>query len=472
MKKLKVGLVGLMHQNFPGDKENTFRMISDDFKKIANDYNFIPYIIEKGIITEDDALKAYHEILAQNIDLLMVCNIQFASGKIIAILADLPVYLGLWSLPESTSCGPLPANSFCGMNMNSSILKEYLGVEQYKWFYGNITDQWFIVRFRITIKSLQTIKNTKNTKMAIIGGMADGFDNQYYDERRIYEKYRVKIIRSLEFDDIYDRMKSYHDQDIEEIRNKLVANVCFISELAADKIDDTVRLIKTIIDFKKEMDLAAIALNCWPKYRRKLDMVACAAIGFLNQLGIPTACEGDVYGMLSMYFLRQLSPDPTLLMDLVDFAETEQSLLFWHCGVGCKSLAEQEEVRLTAHSNPVFIPGRGMKKHAPVADMIYKKGKATVVRITNHGGNLFILAGRFKNPEKPSFDGSRGWLGDLQFNFEPITVQDVINTILVNGIQHHYAIALGDYSKEMSEIAYWLGLKMVNKNKYQDFLQN
>jgi len=448
MNKIKVGFIGLMHKNFPGDKENSFKKISEGFKKLANDYNFIPYVVEKGIFTEIDARKACGELSEQKIE-----------------------YLGLWALPEDASRGPLPANSFCGMSMNASILKEYLGIKKYKWFYGNIDNKMFIERFKITVKALQAIKNIQGSRMAIIGGIADGFDDQYYDERKLYQQFKVRVIRTLEFDDVCDKMKCYSSHDINDIKDKIISDVCEMSELVTKKVDNTARLIKAITDFKDEMDLSAITLNCWPKFRRKLNMVACTAIGFLNHFGIVTACEGDVYGMLSMYLLRQLSSYPALLMDLVDFSEDDQSLLFWHCGIGSKNLAYKGEITLTAHSNPAYISGHGIMKHSPVANMIYKKGKATALRITNNGNNIFVLDGEFNNPEKPSFNGSRGWLSNLRFNHNPINVNDLINTILVNGIQHHYAIALGNYSKEMLEIGNWLGLEPVKKLNYTDYLQ-
>lgn len=100
-------------------------------------------------------------------------------------------------MPEGKKEGPLPANSFCGININDSILREYLGRNNYKLFYGETDYKWFINRFIITIKALQVIKNMQSTKMALIGGIADGFDNQYYDECKIYKWFKVRILRNL-----------------------------------------------------------------------------------------------------------------------------------------------------------------------------------------------------------------------------------------------------------------------------------
>jgi len=103
--------------------------------------------------------------------------------------------------------------------------------------------------------------------------------------------------------------------------------------------------------------------------------------------------------------------------------------------------------------------------------MIYRKGKATVLRITKEGSQLFLLNGEFINPEKPSFDGSRGWLNKLRLNNVSINISDLINTILIEGVQHHYVIGLGDYSNEILEIARWLGIKPIEKIEYHDYLQ-
>jgi len=470
MKKIKIGLTGLMHNNFPGDKELAFKKARIGLEELSQKLGYELYVVNNNIITEEDAIAAKKELELEQIDLLLVLNVQFASGKIISILSELPVFLGLWSIPEPSKKGPLPLNSFCGMNMNASILKEYLRKEKFKWFYGYTDSELFINRFKITIQALQVIKNIQETEVALIGGIAYGFDDQYYDERKIYERFQIKVNNYLEFGDLKQRVLSYKDPELEDIKTEILNSACCISTLASKTIDNTARVIKALIDIKNEMDLSGIALDCWPRFRQELDMVPCAAIGYLNEKGIVTACEGDVYGLISMYILQQLSNLPTLLMDLVDFDEEDQSLLFWHCGIGNQSLAYQGRISLSSHSNPAVIKGKGVIKHAPVADMIYKPGFATIARITNNCNSFFLLNGEFFNPGKPSFDGSRGWLNHLHYNQEFIKVRDVINTIMTNGVQHHYAITLGNKAEEMLETFTWLGVKPLPKIEYRDYL--
>lgn len=80
----------------------------------------------------------------------------------------------------------------------------------------------------------------------------------------------------------------------------------------------------------------------------------------------------------------------------------------------------------------------------PVAEMVYAVNNATIARFTKDGENLFLLNGKFADPEKKSFNGSRGWLSNLRLNNQPISMRNLLNTIMVQQMQHHYAVAPGD----------------------------
>jgi len=69
-----------------------------------------------------------------------------------------------------------------------------------------------------------------------------------------------------------------------------------------------------------------------------------------------------------------------------------------------------------------------------------------------------------------SWYGNRGWIKDLKLYGRPINAIDLINTILLNNIQHHYPVVLKDVSKYIDEFAYWLGLKKIKRLDYEDFL--
>lgn len=473
MKQLKIGLVGLMHPNFTGDQKALYAHSIKELNKLRNVFDFELYPIDEGLFTEEDAVRARKELEKEKIDFLLIQNCAFASGRIISILARMDAYIGLWALPEPTKEGPLPINSFCGMNMNASIIGEYL--QHYnipaKWFFGHVEDELFIQRFDITVKALTALINLKVAKVALIGGIAPGFDNQYYDERKLEKRFGTIVYRNLEFSDVKNKALSYKNTEINDILQSFQQEYDWVSSLAQQTLEKHARIYKAFQDIKEENQLDALAVGCWPKYRLELEMVPCATIGRLNNEGIITACEGDVYGLLTMMAMRYITKEPTLLLDLSSIDEEDQSALFWHCGIGCKKLAYQNKVWLNAHCNPGRVPGKGMVKAAPAAEMIFDQCDATFARFTKEGENLFLLSGSFQNQDKPSFDGTRGWVTNLKLNGEKISSRELINTIMVQQVQHHYAFAKGDITEIMLELAAWLDCKPLEKVSYHHYLQ-
>ncbi|GKX31636.1 fucose isomerase [Vallitalea longa] len=473
MKKLRIGLVGLMHKNFTGDKVGIYNRSKEEMIELGKKMDFDIVCVEEGIYNDQEAESAYSYLKEEKIDFIMIQSSAFNSGTIIPILAKLNIPIGLWAVKEPTKSGPLPINSFCAMNMNASIIGQYLNEYDlpFKWFFGYTDDELFIERFKITVKALTAIKNVKEAKIALVGGIANGFDNQYFDERKLQKKFGVKLYRNHEFSEIKNRMLSYEDKDVKDLMEEILQDSCSCNSLAKEKLNKNARLIKAVVDFKEDNGYDGIALSCWPKFRIELDMVSCAAIGRLNQLYFTTACEGDVYGLITMMMMRYMNDKPSLLMDLSDFDEKDESVLFWHCGLGCNNVAYNGEVKLASHCNPGPWSGKGLKENAPVADMIFAKQKGTVARFTKDGEEMFLLTGDFNQPEKPSFDGSRGWMSNLKLNENPIKVRDLVETIMVRYQPHHYALAFNDLGAEMMEVAAWLNIKPMKKVAYKHYLQ-
>jgi L-fucose isomerase-like protein len=440
---------------------------------LSREWGFDFYSVDKGIVTESDAEVVVREIEDKGVDLLLMHNTAFPNGKAVQALCRLNAYIGLWAVPEPTKEGPLPLNSFCGINMSGSIITEYLKEYDipYKWFYGNANDDFFRERFKVTVKALTAVKNLKRSRIALIGGIADGFDDLYFDERKLQKKLGIRLYRNHEFSEIKDKALSYDINDVKDIMSQIQADASSVHPMATSSLEKNARLYKALADFKDQYGYDGLAISCWPKFRTEMGMVACAAIGRLNDQGIVAACEGDVYGLIGMMLLRLLSDSPSLVLDLSDIDESDETILLWHCGIGGKRMAKDGRIWLSPHSNPSNFPDRGKVMMSPVAEMEFKPGDATVVRIVDDGQRMAVLSGRFIENDKKSFDGSRGWLGDLKWNGEPISVKDLVNTIMVQGMPHHYPLTMGCFADEMLEIAGWLDMKPIDKIPYKNYFQ-
>ena len=103
--------------------------------------------------------------------------------------------------------------------------------------------------------------------------------------------------------------------------------------------------------------------------------------------------------------------------------------------------------------------------------MIFDEGKVTTARLTGEMDAMLVATGSFLDAQKATYNGSRGWLGSLELNREPIGALDFFNTLMARGFQHHFPLVMGDWSEELMEVMAWLKLRKVEKVPYENYLQ-
>lgn len=471
MKRVKVGYVSMIQLNFRGDKEWVQRKSVEDLQALSEAFDFDLYIHPGFVVTPADAETAANALEGEKVDLVLCQNTSFCSGYLIQRLARVNAAIGLWAVPETTETGPMPLNSFCGINLSAAIITHYLKAYpiHYKWFYGYKESDLFTERLGLTIDALRAKKNLRGSKVALVGGIAPGFDNFYDDERLIEARFGVRVDRLVEFGDIERRANSYKADELTPYINSLVADASHITEKGREGLEKYARMHKAYEDLAKEGDYTAIASTCWPRPRAQMGMVSCAAFARLGDSGILTACEGDVLTAVSMLALQYIAKDTPTHMDLSEFHEEDETVLLWHCGIGSKFYAKGGKVGVEEHFNPgPKDPVKGWLIQTPVTSMEFAPMHATVMRFTNECNKMFLMGGDFVD-EKKSHDGSRGWMGNLRFNGEAISLRDLLNTILTNGFHHHYPLVKGNVENALKELCYWLDLELLEKVPYAPY---
>jgi len=478
MKKLKIGFAGSTQVNFAGGagggKDKLFEQSVQKIAELANKLEFDYYVYPEFLVTGDDALKAREAFEAENVDFTLLQITTFSAGEIVINLAKVDSAFGLWGLPEPSTDGCIfmdSINSFCGLNMYSSIIVNYLKdfSIKHKWFYGNPNDELFTKRFKITIKALRAIKKLKASKVALVGGIAPGFNDLYFDERIGQKRLGLQIERNHEFSEIQQRAEAYTASEIEKSVKEATAGFANVNSVDAKNLIVHVRYYKAYKEFSEEYGYDALGVSCWPKMKDASASLSCSVLSQLNQNGLPAACEGDLPGAVSMLLQKYIVDEPVTLMDLSGIDENDQSILMWHCGPSPVCYAGGSGACLQLSQQPTSAE---TSSHTGlIADMVFKPQKVTFMRITGEWDKIFLLDGEIIDRQKASPIGSRGWVESLRFNRRKISVLDLMNTILVSGMQHHYSMAASDMTEELMEVAAWLGLKPTEAIAYENYLQ-
>ena len=473
MEKLHVGLAGAVHPNMPGDDTGLYANVVERMKALGASLRFDLSVFPEPLRTEEDGRRARDFMDGERVDLTLLFNASLPFGRVILPLARVRSRLGIWSVPEPTRSGVLQLNSFCGANMLGSIVGNYLRHHRipFKWFYGLPDSDLFQERFRVTLRALSAVKRLATARIAQIGGLANGFENMYFDERVLERRFGTYLQTRYTVEEIVERAKRYTDRDVAaEVRAIRGEGSWDENAVRSEHMERSARVSLALRDFCRENGYDALALSCWSRFQEVYGVAVCAAMSRLNQEGIVVPCEGDVTSAVMMLAMNAMDGGPAALNDLVAFDEEDATLNLWHCGVAPRCWADGSGVVWDNHFNIGRYDGERWDGDGVVARMTFRPGPVTIAAVNDAFDNLLILTGEVV--AKKGYAGSSGWVGGLRLSGEPVDIRTLMNTIMVERVNHHYPTASGDLTQELNELASWTGVRVLDAVPYRQYMQN
>jgi L-fucose isomerase-like protein len=473
IEKVIVGLTAAVHPGMPGDDVGVYQAIIPQMEKMAKELNFEFTFVPDPIRSEDDGYKVKAFMDEKKVDFMMLFCPSLPFGRSVLPLSKVNCPIGIWAVPEPTKDGVLQLNSFCGLNMVGSILANYFGSHHihHKWFYDYPETEIFRKRFILTIKVIKALKAIKNARIGQVGELANGFENMYIDERDLENKFGTYIQTRHTVEDIVRKAESYKGNEVEKVLKTILEEGRWNQQhVSAEEMNKMARLDMALIDFAKENNYHALAISCWTKFQEVYDLAVCGAMGRLNQYGIIAPCEADIPSTVIMIILKALNGKVPTINDMVSLDPEDNSINLWHCGVAANDWANSEGITWDQHFNIGHRQDGEWHGKGVVADMNFKEGDITIATLHNDFDHLFIMTGTIMKNKKPYY-GSSGWVNNLKITGQKTTIPELINTIMVNGVNHHYPTSFDDLYEELSEFAYWKDIEIFKPIQYQNFMQ-
>jgi L-fucose isomerase-like protein len=438
---------------------------------LADSLDFELMAVEEGIKSQEEAKRAVRQLDSAGVDFLLIQASSFSLGDVVLPLVDVNARLGLWFLPEPSFEGEIPLNSFTGFNLFASIIRLHLQERKlpFKWFFGMANTPRFRRRLEITVRALGTLKRLEQTNIGLLGGAAPTFLNLDYDAPSIARRLGVRI-EVHPMDDVIRRVEGYTGSQVAEVVEAMTARAAEV-RVTGKWLARTGRVYLALRELASEGAYSALGVRCWPEFQTELGGIGpCAAISWLNETGLPTSCEGDVPGAISMLAAYHVSRAPVTMTDLVALAEEEGLVHMWHCGPSPASWADGAGQALTYHptldrDNPPEAPKSGVS-----SDLVFTPGPATIIRFSQAADKLLLMSAEVVEGPSRGYAGSRGWLGDLRMNGQPLSIADLVETIAYYGLEHHYPLARGNWTDVFHELAVWAGIDILDRIAYQDYL--
>lgn len=394
-----------------------------------------------GVETRSDA-KLCAELFRQNrprIEGVLVVLPNFGDEKGVADtmrLSTLDVPILVQAYPDDVTSFGLDRrrDSFCGKISVCSDLRQY-------GFAYSLTDRHTVPvlsdSFRADldrfVRTSKVANGLRSARLGAIGTRPDAFKTVRYSEK-LLEASGISV-SVVDFSEVFGKANKLTD-DHAQVVAKLDDIRAYITHATVppDRLVKMARLGVVIDDWMLEHDLDATAIQCWHSLQDTFGVNVCTLMSMMSTKMMPSACETDITGLLSMYALQLAAEEPTAIVDLNNnYGDDPDKCVLFHCGNWPMNFYTEAEMKTaevlgtTLGEENVWGAINGRAPAAPL----------TIARISTDDVNgkikAYVAEGRFLDEPLDTF-GSRAVV-EIP-NFQPL-----LKYICKVGFEHHCAMS-------------------------------
>ncbi len=290
------------------------------------------------------------------------------------------------------------------------------------------------------------VKGLKNLKIGAIGARPAAFNTVRYSER-LLEGSGISV-EPIDLSEIFGRISKMKDNDA-PAQAKLADIKGYVTTqgIPEDALLKMAKLGAVIDEWMKQTNCTVSAVQCWTSMEEFFGVVPCTIMSMMSNSLIPSACEVDVPGVLSMYMLGLASGTPSALLDWNNnYGADPNKCVCFHCS------------NLPKH---FFGEAPKMDYQAIIAGTVGKLNTfGTCVGRVKAGAMTYA---RFSTDDR--FGVIRGYTGAARFTDDPLEtfggagvaeipeLQKLLKYICREGFEHHVAANLSDVSHAIHEAA-------------------
>ena len=401
------------------------------------------------LIDEQEIQKEIRALAAQKPDLLLLELGTYSYGSVILTcleeLGNTPIVLWGFREPELPGFTGLALNSLCALNMYTSFLHR-LGRRDTPYLYGDPDEPAVRQQLSRVLQAAGIRAALRRARFCVVGGRVPGFYLSNVDELR----FRQAVGPELVYCSLAELLAAAQqvDADVLAAEQAHVRSIVPCIEADAQTLEKTCRLTAALRAYAQKNGISAFALKCWPDFQDLYGIAVCGVVSVLNNDGLLVSCEGDIPGLTTMYMLQRLTKLPVFLTDLVNIA-ADGTLKLWHCGSAAPALAAPGcTACFTRHPTMTYVPGIGM-------DLALRPGRLVAAKLSE-GEPCRLLV--FSGECVPSAHPMRGNPGDIRLDGSP---EALLDTIVREGIEHHYCIAYDADAGVLRELCRLCGYQLL-----------
>jgi L-fucose isomerase-like protein len=289
----------------------------------------------------------------------------------------------------------------------------------------------------------RVVKGIRRARIGAIGARPSAFNTVRYSEK-LLEAAGVSV-STVDLSELLGRAPKLPNDD-PQVHQRLLHMQAYAdaSNTPPDSLLLMAKLAVVVSDWIYTNELNAIAFQCWTSIQQNYGINACLMMSMFSEGLVPSACEVDITGALTMYAMQLASGAPSALVDWNNnYGQNLNKCVLFHCGNWAKSFLTGVKISTA----PILGTVVGVENTFGALEGRTSSGPLTYGRITTDdiAGRIcaYVGEGRFTDDELNTF-GARAVV-------EVPNLQELMRYICRNGFEHHAVMSRSHTANMLAE---------------------
>jgi L-fucose isomerase-like protein len=175
-------------------------------------------------------------------------------------------------------------------------------------------------------------RGLRRTRIGAVGARPNAFNTTRYSEK-LLEQAGISV-NTIDLSEIFGRVAELTATDNRvKQRVEQIKSYADSSAAPAESLLRMARFSVVLDDWMDDLGLEATAIQCWSSMQKNFGVNVCTIMSMMSQRLMPSACEVDIAGVVSMYALQLASGRPSALVDWNNnYGGDPNKCVFFHCG--------------------------------------------------------------------------------------------------------------------------------------------
>ncbi|MBU6411207.1 MAG: L-fucose/L-arabinose isomerase family protein [Verrucomicrobiota bacterium] len=181
------------------------------------------------------------------------------------------------------------------------------------------------------------VNGLRGVRLGAVGARPGAFNTVRYSEKML-ERHGISVT-TVDLSEFLARAAKL-DAGAAAVRDKLaeIQGYAPAPGMPPEKLLQMARLGVILTEWMEANAIDATAIQCWTSVQQNFGCNVCTLMSMMSEKFLPSACEVDVTGVLTMYAMQLAGGTPAALVDWNNnYADDDDKCVLFHCGNWAKS---------------------------------------------------------------------------------------------------------------------------------------